>query len=938
MTVKAPNLDELFDTTIGLSSAEERGVFVRTVCENQPDLGQRLRRLLAAHYSNDQLFDAPIVPSFSVQLREQPGDCIGPYRLVERIGRGGMGTVYFAERDSSEPRQVALKIINPEMDVRQVVARFEVERQTLAMMDHPSIAKVLDAGETDDGRPYFVMELVRGVPFNRYCDQNRLTIRERLELFVPVCLAVQHAHRKGIIHRDIKPSNILVAERENRVTPVIIDFGIAKAVSPLCPDGTAFTHFGQIVGTLEYMSPEQAQFGPADVDTRSDVYSLGVLLYELLTGETPFDKRRLSDAPIDEFLRTIREDEPPRPSTRYRAGEEYSVAADDRQSQPRSLKKLLRGELDWIVMKALEKDPGRRYDTAGKLADDVRNYLANDPVTACPPSVLYRLKKFARRRKAAIAMSAALVLSLLVGTVGTAWQAWHVTVERDRAVEAESRAVRQADRAAHAEKESQAAASRAQHAYQVLMEILRAGNPYSPQGGPLDYSVRQLLWDFESKKLASLSGEPLLQAEIHLILGNIKTSFGLFGEAQHNLDRAREIICSNCGENHPRHAEVLLQIAYFHRRRADFPEQERAVRQALGIAEDHPGQVSLKFRAMTTLAECLISQEKPDEVDRVILQCREFASRAGLERNPTFGKLLQIEATRLLSIGALVDAKREAERALEIMKDWRSEWDTGQIYGLLGEIAERQKDFDRAEILFRESLNAFRNKMGTGYWRTGQRLWDIQRVTERRGVSVDVAELIAPFQGLALSRYYGDRCQAELRRNAVAEYQETCEEALEFMAESQNRRACLEVAMWCSLRQDAVADWSRVVESVYRESEDPGSPYYYGEQARLGGVLYRSGDYEGAIRAIAEARRQLNVESPMEQIVHAKSCFFEAMAHQKLGRASRAERSLEEGERFLSAMTAGSIMAQRREDLRDHHFMGELLKIEAEQMIRSTQL
>ncbi|HEY2146366.1 MAG TPA: serine/threonine-protein kinase, partial [Pirellulales bacterium] len=335
---------------------------------------------------------------------------------------GGMGTVYMAEQTAPVRRLVALKVIKAGMDTRQVLARFEAERQALALMDHPNIARVLDAGATETGRPYFVMELVKGIPITRFCDEHHLSPRDRLKLFVPVCQAVQHAHQKGIIHRDLKPSNVLVALYDDRPVPKVIDFGVAKATSQKLTDRTMFTEFGSVVGTLEYMSPEQAKLNALDVDTRSDIYALGVLLYELLTGTTPLERRQLKDSALDELLRLIREEEPPLPSTRLSQSKESlpSVAAQ-RQTEPARLAKLVRGDLDWIVMKALEKDRSRRYDTASDLAQDVERYLNQQPVEACPPSTSYRVRKFLRRNRGPVLAVALLLLVLLGGIAGTSW-------------------------------------------------------------------------------------------------------------------------------------------------------------------------------------------------------------------------------------------------------------------------------------------------------------------------------------------------------------------------------------------------------------------------------------------------------------------------------------------------------------------------------------
>ena len=327
-------------------------------------------------------------------INEGPGQRIGPYKLLQAIGEGGMGIVFMAEQEVPVRRKVALKIIKPGMDSRQVIARFEAERQALAMMDHQNIARVLDAGTTESGRPYFVMELVHGVPITQFCDDRKLTPRQRLELFVPVCQAIQHAHQKGIIHRDIKPSNVLVTMYDDKPVPKVIDFGVAKAIEQRLIERTMFTQFGALVGTLEYMSPEQAEMNALGVDTRSDIYSLGVLLYELLTGTTPLEQKRLRDAALPEMVRLIKEEEAPRPSVRLCAAPRTSARSPPSATpSPPGYRGLIRGEIDWIVMKCLEKDRTRRYESASGLARDIERYLADEPVEACPPSASYRLRK-----------------------------------------------------------------------------------------------------------------------------------------------------------------------------------------------------------------------------------------------------------------------------------------------------------------------------------------------------------------------------------------------------------------------------------------------------------------------------------------------------------------------------------------------------------------
>ncbi len=361
------------------------------------------------------------------------GPKIGPYRILQLLGEGGFGSVYMAEQSEPIRRRVALKVVKLGMDTRQVIARFEQERQALAMMDHPAIAQVLDAGATDTGRPYFVMELVKGEPVTEYCDKHNLTIAARLGLFAEICSAVQHAHTKGIIHRDLKPSNILVTSQDGQPRAKVIDFGIAKATAGNLTDKTLYTEHRALVGTPEYMSPEQAE-GSLDIDTRTDVYALGVLLYELLTGTTPFDSRRLRSAAFGEIQRILREDEPPRPSTRLsQSVETLSTVASRRHTEPRKLSSQLRGELDWIVMKALEKDRQRRYETASGLAMDIQRYLVGEPVSAAPPSTAYRFRKFVRRHRAAVAAASLVAAALVAAVVGISWQAKVARAQRDKA-------------------------------------------------------------------------------------------------------------------------------------------------------------------------------------------------------------------------------------------------------------------------------------------------------------------------------------------------------------------------------------------------------------------------------------------------------------------------------------------------------------------------
>jgi eukaryotic-like serine/threonine-protein kinase len=519
-------LDEeaIFQLARQVDRPDARRLYLDQACGPDADLRARLDALLRAHDEERSFLERPALPPPVAPGPETAaltpgtpaaydgpppaiGAHIGPYKLLQQIGEGGMGTVFMAEQTEPVKRQVALKVIKVGMDSRQVVARFEAERQALALMDHVNIARVFDGGATDAGRPYFVMELVHGVPITKYCDDHHLTPRERLELFVPVCQAIQHAHQKGVIHRDIKPTNVMVTLYDGKPVPKVIDFGVAKATEQKLTERTLFTQYGTMVGTLEYMSPEQAEMSALGVDTRSDIYSLGVLLYELLTGNTPLTHKRMQEGVYAEILRMIKEEEPPKPSTRLSdSGEALASISVQRHMEPARLTKLVRGELDWIVMKTLEKDRNRRYETAKDFAADVQRYLSDETVQACPPSAWYRFRKLARRNKAGLITAGLLALALLAGTLVSAWQATRATQaegvariaadgERDKAREADEQRV-EAHRHAGFAKEQQARAEQGEqntrrHLYAAHMNLAQQASESGDIAQALDLLERQ---------------------------------------------------------------------------------------------------------------------------------------------------------------------------------------------------------------------------------------------------------------------------------------------------------------------------------------------------------------------------------------------------------------------------------------------------------------
>jgi non-specific serine/threonine protein kinase/serine/threonine-protein kinase len=623
-----------------------------------------------------------------------PGELIdGKYRLLEELGSGGMGVVYLAEQEEPVRRPVALKVIKLGMDTRQVVARFETERQALAVMDHPNIARVFDAGATETGRPYFVMELARGVPITEYCDRHKLPTQERLRLFIAVCQAVQHAHQKGVIHRDLKPSNILVVIQDDRPVPKIIDFGIAKATGHRLAERTLFTERGQLIGTPEYMSPEQAEMSGLDVDTRTDIYSLGVVLYELLAGALPFDARKLRSAAFGEIQRIIRETEPPKASTRLSTLKETQTEiAEKRGTDVGSLVKQLRGDLDWITMKAMAKDRTHRYSSASELAAEIERYLKQEPVSAGPPSAVYRIRKYMRRHKLGVAAAGVVVLALLIGIGG-------MTVGFLRAVRAEKKAV--------------AEAATAKRVSDFLVELFTVSDPSEARGNTI--TAREILDKGAMQIDQGLADQPPVRARLTETIGTVYRSLGLYEQAEKMLGKALEIMRGLYGEDSLSVADALHNLGIVYDTQGKYKEAGDAFRQALDIRSRHLDAEDPEVgRSLNSLGINYWNQGKYDEAGPLLEKSLAIKEKALGPDNPGL-------ASTLINLGVLKHSQRKFEeaepffkRALAISEKslGPDHPDVGTILNDLGSLYEDQGRREEAGQVYRRSLTIWEKALG----------------------------------------------------------------------------------------------------------------------------------------------------------------------------------------------------------------------------------
>lgn len=779
-----PHTESIFYNALLRSSPVEREAYLADVCHGDAALRAQLERLLRA-YDGAGGFLRETLPADDLWLaddalestdarpaaREAVGTRVGRYKLLQQIGEGGFGVVFLAEQCDPVQRRVALKVIKLGMDTKQVIARFEAERQALALMDHPHIARVLDAGATDSqcalgaGRPFFVMELVKGAPITRYCDENQLAARERLALFADVCSAVQHAHQKGVIHRDLKPSNVLVSCYDGKPVVKIIDFGIAKAVAGRLTEKTLFTEMRQLVGTPAYMSPEQTGLSDLDIDTRSDIYSLGILLYELLTGTTPFDSLRLRDAGLDGLRRIICAEEPPRPSLRVaeqakswssagasagnRADVEAAAGRDPdgsslaaevacaRRTDPRALVRLLRGDLDWIIMKCLEKDRQRRYETANGLWLEIGRYLAGEPVLAAPPGMGYRLRKFAVRRRGVLSAAAVVVLALIAGIVGTAWQAARATDERDQAVAAKKAANLEAEKA----RAVQRVLERILTFPQSTLAFSRSGPPeksFSP-----DVKLIEVIDEAARSLEGGFVGQPEIEADVRYAIG--KSYFGLsrMADSRRQLTRALELYREHLGEDDLRTIECLHMLGWATQWVGDFEEAASALRGAAMAFERklgprHDRTISAKLSLVMFLAS-MVEDANPTEIEGLAREALALRRESLPESSHDVIMAKSALAFALTPIGKVEEALTVGRNAVAALEE-SAECDEsdefhcrlalGNAALAIGQFAEAEEQF-RANVRISQRLSATNDLIwAAAHGRLGCCLWEQKRWPE----------------------------------------------------------------------------------------------------------------------------------------------------------------------------------------------------------------
>jgi serine/threonine protein kinase/tetratricopeptide (TPR) repeat protein len=857
-------LDEaaIFNAARQMATPEARRQYVQEACGTDLELQRRVEALLRAHEEEETFLTFPTEEFraiLSASADEGSETSIGPYRLIHRIGEGGMGAVFLAEQTQPVQRQVAIKVIRPGMDSSQIIARFEAERQALALMDHPNIAKVLEAGTTPGGRPYFVMELIRGVPITQYCDEHRLTLSERLQIFMAVCQAVQHAHQKGIIHRDLKPSNVLVAPYDGKAVPKVIDFGIVKAIGVRLTERTLPTESGSVVGTLEYMSPEQAVPDQLDIDTRSDVYSLGVMLYELLTGATPLHGSGMKDAGLLEMLRWIREEEPAKPSTRLSTAEGLATVAANRGVEPKKLTGLVQGDLDWIVMKCLDKDRTRRYATANALGRDLERYLNEEPVEACPPSASYRLRKFARKNRKLLLGTGAFVLLLTAGAVMSVWQA---VLAKAAAREALIARDGEAEERRKAEKSAEETTA-------VLTffrdRVLAAARPKGEQGGPKDVegglgkdaTIRQAVDKAEPQVAKEFAKQPLVEANIRHTLAEAYYHWGEMKLASRQQERALELYRQELGPEHPYTIGAMNNLSGQLFMQGD---RKRALALLEEVVELQQRILGLEDRrtlvSMNNLANVLWYEKRFADArklyDEVLPLQRRIQGPDSIDTLRTMNNL----AAMLSEQGHLEEASKLYEEALNMLKRTR-EAEHPLILTIknnLAELLSRQGQRKEARKLLEEVLHARQRVFGKKNQATLQTAYVLATLSADQG------------QFEEARRLYEEALQ--IQRSVRPGHPETL-------------RTMNSLAWLLATASDVkVRNPQRAVELAKELVQD--SPKQSGRWNTLGVAYYRAGDWNHAIEALEKSEEL----APGKTLAY--NAVFLAMAHWKLEEKEKA--------------------------------------------------
>lgn len=793
---------------------------------------------------------------------ETAGDLIDRYKLIAQIGEGGMGTIWMAEQLEPVKRRVALKVIKLGMDTKQVIARFEAERQALAMMDHSNIARVFDAGATASGRPYFVMEYIEGVPILDYCDKEKVDTKSRLKLFMSVCQAIQHAHQKGVIHRDIKPSNVLVTLQDGVAVPKVIDFGIAKATNVELATKTLFTEQFQVVGTPAYMSPEQADLSGLDIDTRSDIYSLGVLLYELLTGTTPFDIKGLLSKGFAEMMRTIREVEPHKPSTRVSTlGETATRIALLRSVDADKLRSQLRGDLDWIVMKCLEKNRTRRYETATGLADDIKRHLDDQPVTAGAPSTGYRLYKFVMRNRVQVLAAGAVMLALLLGVVAFAWKAREAERQRDAAVVAKDAEVTQrkladlaradavAQRAYAEEQEAEARkqaaeakkqASIAEAVSNFLADMLSAVDPNNLLVDPVTKKplrdkvtvLQAIAATIKELDGGALSDQPLVEAGVRDAIGTTLLWLANYQEAGRNLQKSLELRRAHLPAGHAEIARSTRNLGLFHREQNKLVEAEASYREALEMyraarPDKHPDLAIV----MNDLATILQDQNKLGEAGEFFREALGIVRAAFPPKHKHIAVALSNYALLLRDTGKLAEAEPLFREALEIFRAVHAAGhpDIAACLDNLGAVLQQLNKTEEAEPLCRESLEIARGAFPEGHPNIGAALNNLGQVLRAQGKFAQAEPLFGESLKIARASLPPRHPNLALTLNNLAS-----------VMQSLNKHAESE-----PLHREAL--------EIRRASLPEGHPYIAQSLGNLGALYWRLEKFDEAVPLLEEA-------------------------------------------------------------------------------------